>query len=108
MWLVLGTQVWFFNAVIDSRVDLPFRLLSTLPLVCLVAGLVLAKRHPHRMLKNLPSRKLPTQHRRTVCRGSMKLKASIRNVDADDANVVHGRTPYALNAHRVCFLLGAS
>ena len=50
MWLVLGAQLWFFNAVIDPRVDLFFRLFSTLPLVCLVAGLVLAKRRPHRML----------------------------------------------------------
>lgn len=46
----LSAQVWFFNAVIDSRVDLFFRLFSTLPLVCLVAGLVLAKRRPHRIL----------------------------------------------------------
>ena len=50
MWLALSAQVWFFNAVIDSRLDLFCRLFPTLPLVCLVVGLVLAKRRPHRML----------------------------------------------------------
>ena len=56
-------------------------------------------------LQHLRARELSAQHRRPARRGPMHLETSLRNVDADDANVVHGRSPCPLTAHRVRVLL---